>query len=674
MSRGYSGLAVGGRKVRAVKTHQITRWGAFATAVVLGAGIGLAGPATANAAETERAGSYARGQFLSGSLAGINLDRIAKLNAAQARNNGSQSSQVAVDPLSLTVLNAVNVSARHIRVDPEAIADVGEKTDGGVLSQYAKANNDGSALAASGAIGGGGAIGPNASNPGGSLTLDIDSLLNSRFDAVIKDVALEVQAIAAQAKGTPSGAVSGTYSIEGLKLTFTSPVLGRLDSIIDDSLDPIDARIAVLSGSKGLLADDTVGLLRSVNPALNLTGSKADVSVRVKADLDGVLNDLLDHSYGNSGVRINLKTGQVTVDLEKVIGGNLNGKAAGYDVLNDGAVGSIVRALTATVSDLADDVVTRVDHALRNARVDIDADLQLLKGRADLTKRVCKTIEIPVEDGDGGLLGGLLGGVGSIVKKLVCHTVSTPRSPLQTSVRVDVHGTVQQILNGNAPASVSAKVLSIPVSVSTGRLLGSLKGDLVDRLFDSNGVVNSLAKTLDSKLVDRVNGDLLGNNSLTSVLSNVVSVTLNNKATMAGTFTETALTVAVLPSVAAGGLATVNLATATVSPNLAAGEDPDDPDGSDNPDNPGDNPDDPDGSSNPDNPGDGSGGGSGVDYGSGSGTGLMNTSANGSLAFTGMDLVGLIALITALLATGTAIAAREHYRRTHTDELPIAEA
>jgi len=625
------------------------------TAVVLGAGIGLAAPLSASAA-TVKAGSAAKGQFLSGSIAGIDLATVAEVEAAKASNNGKQSSQVDVDPLSLTLLSSVNVKADRINLTPEEIVDIGEKTSGGILSQYAKANSDGTALAASGAIGGGGAIGPNASNPGGSLTLDIDSLLNSRFDGVIKDIGLEVKAVAAQAKGSPTS-TSGSYYMEGLILHFTSPVLGDVSDIISDSLDPIEVKLDALAGTDGVLADDTVGLLKAINPALDLTGSKADIKVKVTADLDGILQDLLNTQYGSSGIKINLKTGEVAVDLAKIVGGNLNGKPVGYDILSDGAVASIVDALTDTVNELADDVVDRVDLALRNAKVDIDADLTLLKAQDPLTKKVCE--EVIVEE-DGGLIGDLLGGVGNLVTKLVCKTVEVPQKALETSVLVDVHGTVQQILNGKAPATVKAKVLGIPISVSTGKLLSTLDASLVKSLFSTNGIVKKLSSTLTSKLVNNANDDLLGSGSLTSVLSDVVSLKLNLQSKSGKTFTQTAFQVSVLPSVAAGGLTTVNLAAASVTPNLAVTDVPVDPDDPDDPSNP----DDPDDPSNPNDPDDPSNPG-GDDDTDNTSDGNVDVSADGSLAFTGMDLVGLIALIAALLATGTALVAREHYRRTH---------
>ena len=646
-----------------MNTHPITRIGALTTAVVLGAGLGLASPLAASAA-APKAGSAAKGEFLSGSILGTDLAAVAEVEAAKASNNGNQKAQVDVDPLSITLLGAANLRAKRINLTPEELVDIGEKTTGGILSQYAKANADGSAIAASGAIGGGGAIGPNASNPGGSLKLDIDSLLNSRLDALVKDLRLEIEAIAAQAKGS-AASTSGSYYMEGLKLKFTSPVLGEIEGILDDSIDPIEVKLDALAGSDGILADDTVGLLKSLNPALDLTGSKADVRVRIKADLNGIVNDLLDHSYGNSGVKINLSNGQVTVDLAKVIGGNLNGKPAGYDVLNDGAVASIVDALTDTVADLADDVVERVDVALRNASVDIDADLELLKKQDPITKKVCEEVEVPAE---GGLIGDLLGGVGGIVTELVCKTVKIPQASLETSVHVDVHGTVRQILNGNSPANVKAKVLGIPVSISTGRLLNVLDNSLVDTLFDSNGVVKNLTKVLDNRLIDTVNGDLLGGSSLTSVLADVVSINLNVKESSSSTFTQTALRVAVLPSAASGGLTTVNLASASVSPNLAVTDGPIDPD---DPDNPGDGPDDSDNPGDDDGPGtdDQPGDDGYIDVADDGGVLDISANGDGNLAFTGMDIVGLIALIAALLATGTALVARERYRRTHSVEI-----
>jgi hypothetical protein len=139
---------------------------------------------------------------------------------------------------------------------------------------------------------------------------------------------------------------------------------------------------------------------------------------------------------------------------------------------------------------------------------------------------------------------------------------------------------------------------------------------------------------------------LLGDNGVDTALTDVLSVTANNQQIQNGLFTETAVRVSVLRGAGNGGLATLNVAAATVGPNVTTIVDP----GCTTNCGPGGNPGDPGTPGNPGNPGGGFFG---------------NTiHSAGSLAYTGIGIATLIAVILALLAAG-AYLAREGYRRNH---------
>ena len=84
-----------------------TRITATVTALALGGAFALAAPFAASAAELPE--SYAKGQFLSGTVAGFDLDQIVSLGAAEASNDGTQSAQVEKDPLDADVLDGTYV-------------------------------------------------------------------------------------------------------------------------------------------------------------------------------------------------------------------------------------------------------------------------------------------------------------------------------------------------------------------------------------------------------------------------------------------------------------------------------------------------------------------------------------------------------------------------------------
>jgi hypothetical protein len=663
-------------------SKRITGVVAMGTAIAFGTGFALAAPFSASAATLPH--STAQGKFLSGSLIGTNSDRIAALHAAGASNNGKQSSQVSRDPLAVSALDST------ILHSPSGIQlNLGRVIDLGALNQYAIADKDGSSMAASGAISNDGGIGVGKVGAGasGSTTIDLESLLGARFTSVLSDLKLQADAIAAQARAKLTVA-SGEYSLAGLKLNFTSPAIANLGSKVSKSLAPVTAKLNALGGSNGDLADAVNGTVSRVSPLLDILGAHATVNARVSANLQAALHPLLTGSYGNDGVSFNLKTGAVAVDLAKLLGGDINSEPVGTQVLSDRVVNQILHGITGIVSKLGDQLVAKARTALHNAKVDVDVALDTSTAQAPLLGQTCVNAGAGAGTGGGsgtggGLIGGLVGGgggiggggnsggtgIGGTVGALVCANTSTLLPNLKTSLGVHIHGTVDQLLAGKASqATAKAKVLGVPVSVNLGRILGGIGSTLTNRLLDSNSAITQLDSALDSQLVDPATTGLLGSGtSVGTALKNVLSVTLNNQDTTTGaggsTFTETALRVGVLSPAATGGVATIDLAKAAVGPNITtvvAPGSPSDPGNPGTPGNPG-NPGTPTAPGSPSNPGGGGTSGGGAGGGTISGASVTPT-AFSNLAFTGVAIGTLVALVLALLAAG-AYLVREGYRR-----------
>nr|WP_104096022.1 choice-of-anchor G family protein [Terrimesophilobacter mesophilus] len=599
----------------------------------------IAAPATANAATDH--GSWAQGQFLSGSLAGMSLDSFASLTPATARNSGRQSTQEVVDPLSVSLLGSAPLTVGSTRVSPDAIVDTATK--GGVLSQYAMAAPDGSALGASGTVGSGGAIGPNASHPAGAMTLSLDRLLGDRYAAAVTDLALRLQAVAAQATGSPS-TVAGDYYLDGLTLTFTSPAIAKVASLATAAASAADAKLDALGGKDGRLGIALKGFLLAANPALDL-GANADVSVVITHDLRAVVTSLLGKSWGGSGVSIDLKTGKVALDLETLIGGDLNNLPVNTELLSPAVVSRVISTITGQLDEFTRQLTTRLDQSLRSVRLDVDADLKLLTEQAPVIGKICQ-----YEDSNGNILGEL---VGKLLGTLVCTTTSTALPKLETSASVDVHGTLGQVLDGISPATVTAKVLGVPLTMSSAKLLSALGGVLGDRVFGTSGILGGITAALDGPLLAQANTGLLGSVGLTGILSDILSLRVNLQETTLGggglgvatntVFTQTALRVAVARGAGDSGLTTLNVAAASVAPVVTAG--------SGGPGTPGD----PDGGS-------GAGGDGGGNTPAGDiGDGGVHT---GNLAFTGVSLAIIVGVLIALLTLGAWLA-REGHRRNH---------
>jgi hypothetical protein len=616
-------------------------------------------PVSANAATADS--SFASAQFLSGTILGSDLSGVVDLAAASATNNGTQPLQTSKDPLDASVIQTVDVE-----VPGGVQADLGDFLDAGVINQYAEADRDGVSLAAAGAIGNDGAVGVGGVGSGaaGDLTVDLDALIGGTFASVLTDLKLDLDAVSAQATGNKTTA-SGDYTIADATLVFSSPAIGDLTAKVNQALDSVDGSLLELSGDDGILGNSVDGI---IDPVLGAIGSSANVSASIDTDLNAAVQDLLGGAYGNGAVHFNLQTGAVEVDLEALLGGELNSLAPNTELLSDEVIGQVLDGITDTVATLADQIVDRVDAALHNATVEVHADLDLLSDGGVTSGDACHLVDVPIigdivggGSGTGGLLGGL--GLGGIVDDLtgtqgiigwttetVCETVDTVLPDLQSTVNVDIVGTVDDLLNGTAAtadASISLLGGTVDADLDVDAIIGSIASGLTDGLFDSDGAVQDLVDALDYGLVDPALTGLLGDSSVDTVLSDLVSVKANVQETASTrqgkTFTETAVRVAVFGD----ELATLSLASATVGPNVTQVVDPDcvtncGPDG------------DPDpcvtncGSDNPSN--------------------STTTAANNRLAFTGVGIATLIAVILALLAAG-AYLAREGYRRNHPKSL-----
>lgn len=641
------------------KSHSVfTRVGATIGSIALASGIALAAAPAANADDVTA--SYAEGQFISGTLLGMDLANVAELEAAEARNNGTQPLQTSDDPLNATVLQTVNIE------QPGGIqTSLGQYVDAGVVNQYAEADKNGVSLGASGAIGDDGAIGAGAVQSGGAgdLGIDLDSALDSRFDSVLSNLSLTLKAVAAQANGSLNTA-SGDYRLDGAILTFSSPAIADLPGKVDTALGTVDAELASLSTDDGALG---LALGSILDPVLGVIGSSADVSITIDDQARAAIQSLLAGSYSNDGVTFNLQTGDVQVDLARLQGGDLNNLPVNTELLSDAVIGAVMQSITNTVSALAAQLVDRVDVALHSANVGVHANLDLLSPQAGSQVEQCSVNQVPIigdvlgTGGVGGLLGGL--GLGTVTQGIVgyttqtvCDLVDQVLPDLHSTVNVDIEGTVDQLLNGTpskADASVSLLGGTIAPTLDVKGIVSGIGAGLLDGLFDSDGAIASLTNSLDLNLVQPAVDGLLGATGVGTALTDFLSVKVNvqetsmpspkgNAVASGSYFTQTAVRVSAL-----NGAATLNIAAATVGPNITTIVDP----------------------------------GCTVNCGPNPPcttnctpipdpcfTNCGTSTAIDRLAYTGVGIATLVAIILALLAAG-AYMAREGYRRNHPKSL-----
>ncbi|MGZ0212722.1 MAG: choice-of-anchor G family protein [Actinomycetales bacterium] len=677
------------------------RFGATLGTIALVSGLTFIAPAAASADETNGA-SYAYAEFLSGEVLGTDLSNVAGLGHVVASNNGTQSRQVHRDPLTVEALGASVINKPSGVQLP--LLDV---VDAGVVHQYAEADKNGESFASTGAIhdDGGIGVGSVASGAAGDLTLDLDSLLANEFASVLTDLKLDLNAVAARADGNMTSA-SGDYSLADATLSFSSPAISKLTKKVTTALNGVDNQLISLGSDNGALGNSIDGIL---DPVLGVVGSSADVKVVIDADLQQAVNALLVGKYGNGAVSFNLETGAVLVDLEALLGSELNDLPPNTELLTDAVVNQILNGITETVADLADDIVERVERALRDARVEVSAKLNLLTAQEPTQKTVCRDIQVPIigdilngevlggdSSSDGGLIGGLLGGLtGGITDGVtqgvtqgiigyttdtVCELVSSVLPDLRSTVDVSIIGTVNDLINGTA-VSAKANISLLGGTVTTGlnvdTLISSLGKTLNTSLFSHDGAVSSLVASLNSGLVNPAVTGLLGDTSVATVLRSLISIKVNVQEQWTSTgavkgdmFSETAVRVTVGsgvgsstassgsgllggvlgraasgPSFTNDGLVTLNVARAVVGPNVQTVVDPGCTTNC--------------GPVDPEDPCVGICLPGGPD-----GPQLPTLALNGQLAYTGAGVATLIALIVALLAAG-AYFARQGYLRTH---------
>ncbi len=615
------------------------RIGGLVAAAALGASLTVATPLAASAA-TPTVASHAEGQFLSGSLAGIDIDAVAALGAAIATNNGSQALQVsraawldnAAQSLQMGTIGGLQT-------------DLGPWLDAGVIQQYAQADRNGASMGASGAIGDDGTIGVGSVGGGaaGDLDLDLNQVLDARYASIITDLRLSLDAVSAQATAALTSA-SGDYRIAGAQLTLTSPAIADLKAKVASALLVVDNSLLDLSSDGGDLA---LSVGRVLNPLVAVTGSTVDVDVTISNNIDAAVQSLLTEAYGNGAVRFNLQTGTVTIDLEQLMGGSLNDLPPNTELLSDAVITVALQSIVDTVTTLADQIVDRVTAELRNSVVTVHAGLDVLTAQAGQQSTVCHDVQVPII-GDiltGGIVGGILGGLGSTTEQgiigytldTVCEVVTTALPSLHSTVAVDIRGTIGQLINGTSASATAAVSLlggTVNVNANVAAIIDGLGGSLAGDLFGTDGTISDLVHALDLGLVTPATDGLLGSTSIAGLLTNVLSVKVNVQEIAGGEFTETAVRIAVL----GGQPATLNVANATVGPNAAVVT----PGCTTNC-----------GGSNPDP--------CVVNCGSGTPTTTGSTSG-GNLAMTGLGIGTLVAIVLALLAVG-AYLAREGYRQ-----------
>jgi hypothetical protein len=670
------------------------RIGAAITALTFGGAFALAGAGSASAAPGDDHVSWAMAQFLSGSVLGADLDTVASVEPAEAWNDGTDPTMTSKDPLSVKALQAVEVGdGDSVQVNTAGV-QAGVLGQFASASADARSYAAAGAVMDDGGIGIGEDVALPGADATVSLGGILGSQFAANLvdlDLAIKAIAAEAEANGENATGDyhlagavlelRSPAVSELTQKVNTALDSIEGSLGLLDgedgalvADLNQLLLGIDPTLNLLGANANVTATINLGDLKTLVQDL-LTAQYGESGVTFNLETGVVSIDLAAAVGGNLN--------DLPVDTELL----------SSPVIND--ILATVTGRISTIADQVVDRVRAALHDATvtiHAKVDLDvAQAPLVQKVCETVQSVIQvptqvltrvTIQVPVIDGVvaqvvngvpvvggvpivggqvGGLLGGILGGghtvtwitqtvdkyvtqnVSKVVDELVCHNNVTALPALETSATIDISGTVDEFIGGvGVDASAKVKVLGLlNTELNLGLATGAIGDTLSLGLFGGDGTVSDLTEALNLGLVTpAVDGLLDGDNAVGLALSDLLSIRVNVQELNDGTFTETAMRVTALgglgvlgSSTSGEGLAQINLAAASVGPNITLVEDP-----------------------------------CVVDCGVGGETvtppGFGAPGSGGFLALTGVSIALLIAIVLALLAAG-AYLVRESYRNRH---------
>ncbi|WP_191931716.1 choice-of-anchor G family protein, partial [Arthrobacter bussei] len=325
----------------------------------------------AAAAPTDR--SEALGKFLGGETLTIDLDSIAEIRGALEQNpSGVPPVGPTANPLSAEVLSSlgVDVGSSLQLFGPGGLIELG------AVSQYAQATDNGDALAASGAVNDQGAISVGApGTPPANAALTLTPLLATlpAANGVVSQLDIDLGALASSASQVQGGPVVRDYAIADATLDLTSPLVAATVSGTVATLQTTVNRVESL-------LETALGARLNV---LNVATAAATVDVE-EPDLQSLLPTEFT-STRTPGVVLDLRSGQVSVDVEAVLAANgvdLNDLPPNTPLLS-GVFGQYIgQAILLTLSEAVDQVQADLIRTVRSLEVTgtvaVTVDLPLL--------------------------------------------------------------------------------------------------------------------------------------------------------------------------------------------------------------------------------------------------------------------------------------------------------
>jgi hypothetical protein len=531
-------------------------------------------------------------RFLSGTLAGTDLDTVAGVHGLDVTKPSTSSATV--DPITAPEITSTpTVATFGNPLNAGVLGDVlGLDLTGlglglpagsaGAVNQYARATATGESAAASGLVNDSGGVLVTESTPPDRLPEPASLTLSQALPTLsgVSDVGLEVGAVASSAEldgcallrdaiwgdastnateSSQSGSVNAMtvrsvspaaalpagahlvrdYGIAGLGLRVESPLVGSLVSSVNTTVTTLQSSIAQLSGTNGLLSQalqqNIVGALTS---GLRLGTVSGTVTVD-GVDLAGAVRPLLTETLTDGTVSVDLSAGTIRVDLAHLLGDRetgLNDLPPNTELVVNAAV---LDGISTRVGALLDTWTARVTAALTTAlnklqvRVALDVNLNLV---------TTPLVQLNIR---------MNSGVEAIMNRQSNLTVGTTLLGLNLG-----------LLTGVVSALVSGLITGLPaVIVST----------LTSTLFTAVGSLGSTISAVARPLLGAVGSVTDRLPGLLSITVNVHDETIggrNGTTARTGTYTVLALRIRLLSALLPTGAAGIDLARSTVGPTV----------------------------------------------------------------------------------------------------------
>jgi len=527
--------------------------------------------------------STASSRFLSGSLAGTDLDALASVAGVALAKDGT--GPAAVSPASAPALGPQLDPVRAAHGNPLQVGllddALGLDLTGlslglpagsvGAVNQVTRVAATGESTAAAGLVNDTGGVLVSEASATDSLpepaSLDLASLLPAVSG--IAGVSLEVGAVGSSAQlsgcdllrddiwGTATAAtvartgtatvahgaevertVTRDYGIASLDLAIDSPLAGSLVTAVQQTVTQLDTAVAALAGPDGAISRALrQNVVNSLTSGLGLGRVTGDVAIS-GVDLGGSVRPLLSEELSDGTVTVDLSSGIIRVDLAHLLGDDthgLNNLPPNTEIVLDA---QLLNGIATRVGVLLDSWTTRVTTLLATAvgglalHVALDVDLNLLG--LPLVQ-----LNLRLDTGIAALLAGQ--------SRL---TIGTTLLGVGLGL---VTGLVSALVTGLL-AGLPAVLLS---TVSTGltQLVGSLGSTLTAIVAPVLTAVGAAVGALPQLVSMRVNvQDETGSDKTGTVAST-------------GAWRVTALHIGLGERLSPGGLAHVDLATSMVGPN-----------------------------------------------------------------------------------------------------------